>query len=73
MKYLKTYESYRSSKTKSVNEEFLGKLTDWFKGLWKKAVEGLKKLGDNPSTENLRKWVDDNPLTLLVIPFYLNQ
>jgi hypothetical protein len=61
MKYLKTYESYRSSKTKSVNEEFLGKLTDWFKGLWKKAVEGLKKLGDNPSTENLRKWVDDNP------------
>jgi hypothetical protein len=62
MKHIRNYESFKSKRnSENINEEFLGKLADWFKGLWKKAVEGLKKLGENPSTGDLRKWVDDNP------------
>ena len=62
MKYVRNYESFKSNrKSENINEEFLGKLGDWFKGLWKKAVEGLKKLGEDPSTSDLRKWIDDNP------------
>jgi hypothetical protein len=60
MKYVRDFNNFKSNRD-SVNEEFIGGLMNWFKGLWKKAVENLKKLGDDPSTEDLRKWVDDNP------------
>ena len=64
MKYVRTYESFRenkNSKIEPVNEELLGGLMDFFKGLWKKAVDGLKKLGDNPSVEDISKWTTEGP------------
>ena len=40
----------------------LGGLIDFFKGLWNKAVEELKKLGDDPTIEQVDDWVDNGPL-----------
>ncbi len=58
MKYLKTYESYRN--TEPVNEELIGKLFDFLKNMWGKALEDLKKLGQNPTMEQLDKWLEEN-------------
>ena len=58
MKYLKTYESYRN--TEPVNEELIGKLFDFLKNMWGKALEDIKKLGQNPTMEQLDKWLEEN-------------
>ena len=61
MKHIRNYESFKlKRKYENINEEFLGGLVDWFKGLWKNAVDSLKKIGDNPSVPDIKKWVDDN-------------
>lgn len=60
MKYVKTYESFKSEKLKPVNEEFLGALLNFFKKMWNDAVEDIKKLGKNPTMEQLDKWIEDN-------------
>jgi hypothetical protein len=48
MRYLKTYESYKSSKGEPVNEEFLGKL---FGNLFKKMKDTFKKTKGGPEVE----------------------
>ena len=64
MKYIKTFESHRSfRKLEPINEELLGNILNFFKNLWNKASEEIKKsLGDNPSIDNLQDWIDKNPL-----------
>jgi hypothetical protein len=61
MKYVRTFESFRNKKSEPVNEELLGGLLDFFKGLWGKAVENLKKLGDNPAPADISKWTTEGP------------
>jgi hypothetical protein len=62
MKYVKSFESHRnSSKIKPVNEELFGGIINFFKGLWSKAMEELKKLGEDPDTVEVKDWIADNP------------
>ena len=63
MKYIKTFESHRNKKNtveEPVNEEFFGAVVNFFKNLWNKAMEELKKLGDNPSAEKLDEYIEKN-------------
>ncbi len=60
MKYVRTFESFRNKKTEPVNEELLGGLINFFKNMWNKATEELKKLGEKPTTEQLDNWVENN-------------
>jgi hypothetical protein len=63
MKYIKQFESFRTNRnTEIVNEELLGGILNFFKNMWAKAVEEIKKLGENPSPEQVETWVDKNPL-----------
>lgn len=62
MKYVKSFESHRNSKLEPINEELLGGVINFFKNMWNKAVEEIKKMGDNPSPEELEEWIDKNPL-----------
>jgi hypothetical protein len=65
MKHIKTYESYKKNKNKveePVNEEFFGSVVNFFKNLWNKAVEELKKLGENPSPEKLDEYIEKNAM-----------
>jgi hypothetical protein len=62
MKYVKSFESHRnSSKLEPVNEELLGGVINFFKGLWTKAMEELKKLGEDPDTIKVKDWIANNP------------
>jgi hypothetical protein len=62
MKYVKTFESHRTSKNlEPLNEELLGGVINFFKGLWTKAMEELKKLGEDPDTTEVKDWIADNP------------
>lgn len=62
MKYVKSFESHRnSSKLEPVNEELLGGIINFFKGLWSKAMEELKKLGEDPDTQEVKDWIGNNP------------
>lgn len=60
MKYVRTFESFRNKKGEPVNEELLGGLMNFFKNLWNKATEELKKMGEDPSMEQLDEWVEKN-------------
>ena len=63
MKYIKTFESHRNKKNtveEPVNEEFFGAVVNFFKNLWNKAMEELKKLGENPSAEKLDEYIEKN-------------
>lgn len=63
MKYVKSFESHRKSKiAEPVNEELLGGVINFFKNMWNKAVEEIKKLGKNPTPEQVEEWIDKNPL-----------
>jgi hypothetical protein len=62
MKYVKSFESHRnSSKLEPVNEELLGGVINFFKGLWTKAMDELKKLGEDPDTIKVKDWIANNP------------
>jgi len=62
-KYVKNFESFKKSKNEEpVNEELLGGIINFFKNLWNKATEELKKLGDNPSINQVEEWIDKNPM-----------
>jgi hypothetical protein len=56
-KYIKRFESFRSNND-PVNEELLGGLMNFFKNMWNKATEELKKLGDKPKTEDIDNWIE---------------
>lgn len=64
MKYVRSFESYRNSKKlEPINEELFGGILNFFKNLWNKASEEIKKsLGENPSIDKLEDWIDKNPL-----------
>ncbi len=63
MKHIRTFESYRNYKnTEMVNEELLGAAINFFKNLFGKAVEEIKKIGKNPSPDQIEEWIDKNPL-----------
>lgn len=67
MKYVKKYESYINFKNhkiegERINEELFGGVINFFKNLWNKATEEIKKLGQNPSIDKLEQWVEKNPL-----------
>lgn len=63
MRYVKSFESHRTSKIgEPVNEELFGGVINFFKNMWNKAVEEIKKLGDNPTPEQIEDWIDKNPL-----------
>jgi hypothetical protein len=61
-KYVRNFESFRNQKDQKVNEELLGGVVNFFKGLWTKAVEEIKKMGKNPDPDQLEEWIDKNPL-----------
>ncbi len=61
-KYVRNFESFRNKLVKPVNEELLGGVMNFFKNMWGKAVEEVKKLGKNPSADQLEEWIDKNPL-----------
>jgi alpha-acetolactate decarboxylase len=62
MKYVKSFESHRNSKNlELINEELLGGIINFFKNMWGKAMEELKKLGEDPDTDEVRGWISDNP------------
>jgi hypothetical protein len=62
MKYVKSFESHRKSKVvEPVNEELFGGIINFFKGLWSKAMEELKKLGKDPDTQEVKDWIGSNP------------
>lgn len=61
MKYVNTFESFKNNKLQSVNEELLGSIINIFKNMWTKATSELKKLGDNPSLQQLDQWIEKNP------------
>ena len=46
-KYVKNYESFRNDKAEPVNEELLGAIVNFLKGLWKKAAAKMKEIGNN--------------------------
>jgi len=58
MKYVRTFESFRNKKSEPINEELLGGLLDFFKNMWGKATEELKKLGDKPKTTDIDNWIE---------------
>lgn len=63
MKYIRTYESYKIAKSVNpINEELFGGVINFFKNLWNKATEELKKLGENPTVNQVEDWVDKNPM-----------
>jgi hypothetical protein len=63
MKYVKSFESHKSSKKQEpVNEELLGGVINFFKNLWNKAVAELEKLGDKPKQEDITNWISTNTL-----------
>ena len=62
MKYVKSFESHRKSKLREpVNEGLFGGIINFFKGLWSKAMEELKKLGKDPDTTQVKDWIGSNP------------
>lgn len=46
-KYVKNYESFKDGNAEPVNEELLGAIVNFLKGLWKKAAAKIKEIGDN--------------------------
>lgn len=63
MKYIKSFQSHKEfRKSDTVNEELLGGVINFFKNLWNKATEELKKLGKNPSVNQVEDWIDNNPM-----------
>jgi hypothetical protein len=59
MRYIKNYNKFKN--TQPVNEELLGGILNFFKGMWNKAVGELQKLGKNPSMDQIDQWVEKNP------------
>lgn len=62
MKHIRKFESFKNSRSQSVNEEILGSIMNFFKNMWAKAVDEIKKLGKNPSPDEVEQWMDKNPL-----------
>lgn len=62
-KYIRKFESFKKNRynTQSVNEELLGGIINFFKNMWNKAMEELKKLGPDPDAEEVSTWIADNP------------
>ncbi len=66
-KYVRNFESFRNNiNSKPITEGIFGALSELvgkaFSAMWGKAVEEVKKLGKNPSPEQLEEWIDKNPL-----------
>ena len=61
MKHIRKFESYRNNKN-VLNEEILGSVINFFKNMWNKAAEEIKKLGKNPTSDKIEEWVDKNPM-----------
>jgi len=62
MKYVKSFESHRKSKiVEPVNEGIFGGILNFFKNMWSKAMEELKKLGKDPDTQEVKDWIGSNP------------
>lgn len=61
MRYVNTFESFKTKRLQPVNEELLGTVINFFKNMWAKATQELKKLGDNPSLQQLDQWIEKNP------------
>jgi hypothetical protein len=61
MKYVNTFESFKTKRLQPLNEELLGTVINFFKNMWAKATQELKKLGDNPSLQQLDQWIEKNP------------
>ena len=61
MKYVNTFESFKTKRLQPINEELLGSVINFFKNMWTKATTELKKLGDNPSLQQLDQWIEKNP------------
>jgi hypothetical protein len=52
MKYIKTFESYKSKRDEPVNEELFGGILT-SKNMWNRRLMKLKKLGEKPTMEQL--------------------
>lgn len=54
MKYIKNFNDHK------VNEEFLSGVLDALKGLWSTATNEIKKMGQNPTMDQLQDWLEKN-------------
>lgn len=68
-KYIKSYTSFtkeiKSMNGKSINEDLFGiggAMKELFGKLWQKGIEEIKKLGKNPSSDQLKEWMEKNVL-----------
>ena len=59
MKYLKDYQKHKNSYS-PINEGIFGAVLNFFKNLWAKATEELKKLGDAPTIAKVQDYVETN-------------
>jgi hypothetical protein len=63
MAYIRDYNSYKKfRKEEKVNEEILAKIFGFLKGLFKKAADELRKLGENPSIDQVGNYIGQNPI-----------
>lgn len=61
MKYLKDYQKHKTWNSYSpINEGLFGAVLNFFKNLWAKATEELKKLGDAPTIAKVQDYVETN-------------
>jgi len=59
-KYVRNFESFKNSKKlELVNEELLGGILNFIKGVWKKASAAIKKLS---GFDDIKKYISDNLL-----------
>lgn len=65
MKHIRTFENYRTLKNQEIiNEELFSGLLNFFKNMWNKAVEDIKKLGENPTITDIKNWIEKNSFTI---------
>lgn len=61
MKYLKSYQKHKTWNSYSpINEKLFPGILNFFKNLWAKATEELKKLGDAPTIAKVQDYVETN-------------
>lgn len=60
MKYINTFESFKTHRYSSINEELTGDVLNFFKNMWQKVIQDIKKLGNKPTIGQIDKWIESD-------------